>query len=201
MTAATALDVTLIAVDSRRDAAVLQSWLSHPHSAFWGMADLDVDAVARYLGDVVAHPAQSGWLGLVDGEPAFYAETYDPARVLLDGIHDALPGDLGMHVLISPPLGEPRHGLTDAVFAAVMAWCFDELRAARVVVEPDVFNDRIRLKNLRAGFTELREVTVDDGGHSKTAVLSVCPRAAFAASELARSLPRPFSPAPIEGHA
>lgn len=186
MTTATALSVALTAADPQRDAPLLQHWLADPHAEFWGMGDLDVAAVEEYLGAIAAHSAQDAWLGLVNGIPAFYAETYDPARVLLAGIHDALPGDLGMHVLISPPGGDRRHGFTDAVFAAVMAWCFDEQGAERVVVEPDVHNDRIRRKNLRAGFTELREATVDDGGHTKTAMLSVCTRADFTASDIAR---------------
>lgn len=187
MTLATPLSIALTAADPQRDAPLLQHWLADPHAAFWGMADLDAAAVEEYLDGIVAHPGQDAWLGLVNGIPAFYAETYDPARVLLVGTHDALPGDLGMHVLIASPGGDPRHGFTDAVFAGVMEWCFDELGAARVVVEPDVRNDRIRRKNLRAGFTELREVTVDDGGHTKTAMLSVCTRAAFAASDIAHA--------------
>ncbi|WP_217182714.1 GNAT family N-acetyltransferase [Streptomyces sp. AC495_CC817] len=185
MTAAP-IDIDIVPADPPRDAAVLQSWLSHPHSAFWGMTALGVAEVEAYLSSIAEAPEQQSWLGLVDGAPAFYAETYDPARVLLTEVHSAEPGDLGMHVLISPPGRSPRHGLTDAVFAAVMHWCFDELGAERVVVEPDVRNDRIRAKNVRAGFQELAEVAIDDGGHVKAAMLSVCTRAAFTASALVR---------------
>ncbi|MEV4687995.1 GNAT family N-acetyltransferase [Microbacterium sp. LWH3-1.2] len=176
---------SIVAADPQRDALVLQRWLADPHAAYWDMGDLDVDAVRVYLAGVAADPHQQAWLGLVDGVPTFFAETYDPAQVLLRGIHDPLPGDLGMHVLVAPPVGESRHGLTDAVFAAVMTWCFDELGAQRVVVEPDARNDRIRRKNLRAGFTELRCICIDQGGHAKTAVLSVCTRDDYARSELA----------------
>jgi hypothetical protein len=198
MTILTFLDspaIAIVAADPRRDAATVQRWLGDPHSAYWGMADLDVDTVGDYLASVVTDPHQDAWIGLVDGIATFFAETYDPARVLLPGIHDPLPGDLGMHVLIAPPHGHRRHGLTDAVFAAVMTWCLDELGALRVVVEPDVRNQAIRRKNLRAGFTELREVTVRDGGDTKTAMLSVCTRAGFAASDLAALSPaRPAAP-------
>ena len=179
------LATSIVPADPQRDALVLQPWLADPHAAFWGMGDLDVDAVRDYLASVVTDPRQDAWLGLVDGVPTFFAETYDPAQVLLRGIHDALPGDLGMHVLIAPPGGEPRHGLTDAVFAAVMTWCFDVLGAQRVVVEPDARNHRIRRKNLRAGFTELRYVAIHEGDHAKSAVLSVCTRDDYARSELA----------------
>lgn len=186
MTTTTGLDTSITAASPKRDAALLHRWLADPHSAYWGMTDLDLAAVESYLAALDADPAQQPWLGLVDGAPMFYAETYDPARVLLTGIHDAVPGDIGMHVLVSPPGGTHRHGLTDAVFAAVMRWCFDELGAARVVVEPDAGNARIRAKNVRAGFEELREVVIDEGDHLKTAMLSVCTRAGFANSELVR---------------
>jgi len=189
MTAAAILPaIAIAAADPGRDAPVLQRWLADPHAAFWGMGDLDVDAVRDYLAAVGADPHQDAWLGVVDGAPAFFAETYDPAQVLLRGIHDPLPGDLGMHVLIAPPEGEPRHGLTDAVFAAVMDWCFAQLGAQRVVVEPDARNDRIRRKNLRAGFTELRYVSLEEGDHTKTAVLSVCTRDDHRRSELTTAL-------------
>lgn len=184
--------ILLRAADPQRDAAILQQWLADPHAAFWGMADLDVAGVRAYLERIDADPAQQAWLGSVGDAPAFFAETYDPARVLLRGIHDSLPGDLGMHVLIAPPGGRPRHGFTDAVFAAVMAWCFDRLGAERVVVEPDERNDRIRRKNIRAGFTELRRAEVEDGGVTKTAVLSVCTREDHDRSELVAAL-RGFS--------
>jgi len=187
MTTLTGLDIALVPADPRRDAATLQRWLADPHAAFWGMGDLDVAAVADYVASVVTHRDQDAWLGLVEGVPTFFAETYDPARVLLTDVHDALPGDLGMHVLIAPPSGHPRHGLTDAVFAAVMSWCFDELDAQRVVVEPDVRNAAIRRKNLRAGFTELDVVLVAEGESVKSAMLSVCSREQFAGSELAHT--------------
>lgn len=185
MTAAPSPVISIVRADAQRDAGALQQWLAHPHAAFWGMGDLGVDEVRDYLAAMAADPRQDAWLGAVDGTPTFFAETYDPAHVLLRGIHEAIPGDLGMHVLVAPPTDRPRHGLTDAIFAAVMAWCFDELGARRVVVEPDARNDRIRRKNLRAGFTELRYVSIDEGDHTKTAVLSVCTAHDHRRSELA----------------
>jgi RimJ/RimL family protein N-acetyltransferase len=185
-TVATGFDVTLVGVDPRRDAAAVHAWLADPHASFWGMGHLTEDEVVEYLADVVTHAHQDAWLGLVDGRAAFFAETYDPAHVLLAGIHDAAEGDLGMHILIAPPVGHPQHGLTDAVFAAVMQWCFSSLGAQRVVVEPDIRNDRIALKNARAGFRVLREVDVPDGDGVKRAALSICSRADFAASPLGK---------------
>lgn len=186
MTLATAFDITLIAADPRRDAAVIRGWLADPHAAFWGMAHLGEDEVEEYLAEVVTHPHQDSWLGLVNGRATFLTETYDPRHVLLPGVHEAEEGDLGMHVLIAPPHGHPQHGLTDEVFAAVMRWCFFTLGALRVVVEPDVRNERIARKNARAGFRVVREVAVPDGDGIKRAALSLCTRDDFAASPLGR---------------
>lgn len=180
----TRLRTDLRAIDPARDAAQIQRWLADPRSAFWRMGHLDIDQVRDYLAGVVADPDQDGWLGLVDGRPAFYAETYDPSLVLLVDRYDGRPGDLGMHVLIAPPDGPAVHGFTGLVFAAVMRWCFQRLSAERVVVEPDVENTKIIAMNARAGFRVLREIDVVDGDHAKRAALSVCTRADFDRSEL-----------------
>ncbi|MGH1563268.1 GNAT family N-acetyltransferase [Mumia sp. DW29H23] len=163
-----------------RDAARVQRWLADPHAAFWQMGGLDVAQVEAYLEGVDGDPYQDAWLGSVDGTPTFFAETYDPAHVLLTEVYGAQPGDLGMHVLVAAPGERRRHGLTDAVMTAVMRLCFDALGAERVVVEPDVRNDAIARKNADAGFSVLRDVPLGD----KVARLSVCTRVDFARSRL-----------------
>ncbi|QCR45150.1 siderophore synthetase [Curtobacterium sp. SGAir0471] len=162
-------------VDPDRDAAVVQSWLAHPASSWWGMPDHDVDAVRSYLRSVQDDPGQSGWLLRRRGEPIAYAETYDPAVVLLTDVWDAEQGDVGMHLLVAPPpaagssAGGRVHGLTSAVMRAVVEHCRDALGARRVVVEPDVRNTAVQRKNAEVGFRVLREADVD----GKRALFSV----------------------------
>lgn len=185
-------EITLEPVVPVRDAELIQGWLAHPAASYWKMGGLTVDEVREYLAAVQAGPYEDAWLGRLDGEPVFLTETYDPARVLLPGIHDARPGDLGMHLLVAPPT-TPRHGLTDAVMTAVMRFCLTDdgegagaggRGATRVVVEPDVGNRKIAAKNAAAGFRVLREVDLGRGAHAKRAALSVATRADFAASAL-----------------
>ncbi|WP_402461972.1 GNAT family N-acetyltransferase [Isoptericola aurantiacus] len=211
LTVATRLgELTFSPVVPGRDAATVQAWLTHPASSAWHMTGLDVDAVRDYLAAVVADDAQDGWLGRLAGEPVVYTETYDPARVLLTDVHDALPGDVGMHLLVAPAPADPaarRPGLTDAVMAAVVRFCLADAAAggrggARVVVEPDVHNAPIAAKNAAAGFRVLREVEVVDDGHAKTAALSVCTREDFAASPLGPGVdPAPHLRADLAEHA
>src|SRR5690606_22197376 len=109
-----------------------------------------------YLDSVDASEHEQGWIGARDGTPLVYVETYDPAQLLPDGLLAPEPGDLGMHLLIAPPAGEPAHGLTAAVMGEVVSWCLHERGAARVVVEPDERNRAVLAKNAAAGFRVLQ---------------------------------------------
>lgn len=156
------------------DAPLLQSWLSHPKSAFWMMTDLDVDEVAGYFRGVADDPAQQALLGLRDGRPAFLMERYDPAHSELAAVYDVADGDVGMHFLV-PPTDEPVHGFTRSVITAVMAHLFDDPRTRRVVVEPDDRNTAVHALNAHVGFVEDRVVPLE----GKKGLLSFCTREQF----------------------
>ncbi|GAA4736473.1 hypothetical protein GCM10023216_32190 [Isoptericola chiayiensis] len=203
-------ELTLSPVDPDADAATVQGWLAHPASSAWHMGGLGVDEVRAYLAGLVADDAQDGWLVRLDDAAVAYVETYDPARVLLTEVHDALPGDVGMHLLVAPAPVDPaerRPGLTDAIMSAVVRCCLTDVAeggrgGARVVVEPDVTGAKIAAKNAAAGFRVLGEVEVTDGGHTKTAALSVCTRDDFAASPLGAGVdPAPHLRGDLAEHA
>jgi siderophore synthetase component/RimJ/RimL family protein N-acetyltransferase len=177
--------ITLEPLDLEQHLARLHAWVTHPRSVYWMMQGASVADVAEEYTRINNDPHHHAWLGRVDGTPAFLAETYDPAHSELAGLADLAPGDLGMHVLIAPA-DQPRSGFTGAVFAAVMDFCFRQDGVERVVVEPDVGNDKIRAKNIAAGFEEVREIPLT----GKTAMLSVCPRAAWESSALGPGLGR-----------
>jgi len=171
--------VTLEPLDLDTHLGTLHRWVTHPRSVFWGMQGASPTEVAAEYARIAADPHHHAHLGRVDGEPAFLAETYDPAHSELAGLPELAPGDLGMHVLVGPPAA-PRPGFTHAVFRAVMEHCFRDPEVWRVVVEPDVRNDKIARLNADAGFVVSRHVDLP----AKTAAISFCTRAAFAASDL-----------------
>ncbi len=173
--------ITIEPLDIDRDGDLLHGWVTHPRSVFWGMQGVTVEDVCHAYAAIVADPHHDAWLGRVDGAPAFLAETYDPEHSELDGAYDWRPGDIGMHVLVAPT-SRPRGGFTSAVFRTVMELCLDDPRRHRVVVEPDVRNDRIAALNASAGFHVIGEVHLA----GKVAALSVCTRDDFEASRLVR---------------
>ncbi len=172
------MKLTIEPLDVIRDARLLHAWVTHPRSVFWMMQDATLDDVRREYGDIAANPHHHAFLGRVDGRPAFLVETYDPAYSPLANLPELRPGDLGMHVLVEPPDGDPVPGFTAQVFAAVMEHCFADQGVRRVVVEPDARNAAIRQKNVDAGFVELGEVALP----GKTALLSICTREAYDAA-------------------
>lgn len=165
---------------------LLHSWVTHPRSVYWQMLDATPSDVADEYARIASTPGHEAHLGRVDGAPAFLVETYDPQVSPLAGVDDLAdllrPGDLGMHVLVAPPSGDPVPGFTRDVMAAVVRLCFARPDVLRVVVEPDVGNTRIAVLNAAAGFEVLREVELP----GKRAAFSACSRAAFAKSDLAR---------------
>lgn len=171
--------VTLEPLDVGAHLDRLHAWVTHPRSAFWMMQGATRDEVATAYREIDAHSHHRAWLGRVDGEPAFLAETYDPAlapEVGLAGLPELRPGDLGMHVLVAPT-DRPVAGFTRRVFAAVLEHCFADPAVRRVVVEPDVRNQRIAVLNREAGFVVERVVDLP----GKQAALSSCTREAWEA--------------------
>ena len=178
------MDLTFTPLDPAAHAELLHGWLTTDRARFWGMTAHSPAQVRAYLERVDASADEQGWIGSRAGTPLVYVETYDPARLFPDGLLAPEPGDLGMHLLIAPPAGEPAHGLTAAVMGEVVSWCLHERGAARVVVEPDERNRAVLAKNAAAGFRVLQHVEIPDGEGTKRAALSVCTQADFAASPL-----------------
>ena len=168
---------TLEPLDVDAHSELLHDWVTHPRSVYWGMQGATVDAVRKAYAEIEVDPHHHAWLGRRGGEPVFLAETYDPAHSELAGHYPVAAGDVGMHVLVAPPApGAPvRHGLTSGVMRAVMSFIFDDLRALRVVVEPDERNEAIARKNAEVGFVEQGRVRLA----AKVARLSFCTRAAY----------------------
>lgn len=159
------------------DIPTVHDWVSRPYARYWGMTDDSPEQVVANYREIIQPPRSNAYLGLREGEPAFLMEWYLPAFDRIGEYYPVQPGDHGMHILVAPPRRRIR-GFTWAVFRTVMAFMFEDPEVRRVVVEPDVRNDRIHALNRRAGFVYAHTVELPE----KTAWLAFCTRADFAAA-------------------
>jgi acetyl CoA:N6-hydroxylysine acetyl transferase len=134
--------MTLIALrplDPEGDLALLHGWMQQPHVAPWWALDGPVERVVEHLR---AQPHVESWIGIEDGGPFAYVETYNVADDPLHAHYPARPGDRGFHLLVGPPelLGS---GAARRLVRHVLALLLADEEATRVVCEPDVRNLRM----------------------------------------------------------
>ncbi|MGW7684495.1 GNAT family N-acetyltransferase [Kribbella sp. NPDC054772] len=157
------------------DVVTLHDWVTQPYAQYWGLLTASVaDVHAEYL-RIEQSPHHHAYLGEHDGRPAFLMERYEPAYDAIGQVYDVAPGDIGMHVLVGPPV-IPIAGFTGGVFETIMDSLFSDPLVDRVVVEPDVRNGKIQALNERMGFRKHSVVQLPD----KQAWLSFCTRDQYA---------------------
>ncbi|MFJ4716384.1 GNAT family N-acetyltransferase [Streptomyces sp. NPDC088785] len=146
--------VRILALDAARDADVVHGWVSEERAVFWGMTGLTRDQVA----DVYAHMAtldtHHAFLVLKDGTPVALLQTYEPEADRVSECYDVEPGDIGIHLLLAPAdAAGSRAGWTAALTRALLRYVLGLPGRSRIVVDPDVRNDKAVQRFLRLGFT------------------------------------------------
>ncbi|MFF4473877.1 GNAT family N-acetyltransferase [Streptomyces sp. NPDC001599] len=146
--------VRVLPLDPAADAAVVHAWVSEDRAAFWGMNDLTRDQVAAVYAHMSTLDTHHAFLVVKDDEPAALLQTYDPAADRVSECYAAEPGDIGVHLLLAPAGTEgARPGWTGALSGALMAYVLLGLDRTRIVVDPDVANEKAIARFLKQGFT------------------------------------------------
>ncbi|WP_019106390.1 GNAT family N-acetyltransferase [Pantoea ananatis] len=153
------------------DVRLIHRWVTRDYARFWGMQDHAPEQVAEFYQQLTAKDPHAALIGCCDGEPAFLIECYRASEDEVGRHYPAQPDDYGMHILIAPAV-TPVSQFSWQVFSTVMDYMFSRPEVNRVVVEPDVRNDKIHRLNKRAGFRYQHTI---DMGH-KTAWLAFCQR-------------------------
>ncbi|MBM0274592.1 GNAT family N-acetyltransferase [Micromonospora tarensis] len=169
-------DLSLLTVDPDRHAALLHDWVTRPRNSFWGMGAHTLDQVREIYAFVDSLPTHHAYLIELDGEPVGLFQSYQPEADPVGERYQVQPGDVGMHLLLSPDRRLAR-GLTNVVGPALVRFLFRDPAARRIVVEPDVRN-HLALRRLEIeGFTFASEIDMPD----KRAQLAFLTRARFTA--------------------
>ncbi|MEU4919946.1 GNAT family N-acetyltransferase [Streptomyces parvus] len=168
--------VRLVPVDPAADAELLHGWVTQERARSWGMADHTREQVREIYEFVDSLPTHHAYLALRDGVPAALFQTYEPDADPVGECYDVQPGDFGVHLLIAPAEGEGTvKGYTDALLTAFIAHVFSDPAHVRVVVEPDVRNEKAIARMVRIGFELGPEIRKPE----KTARLAFLTRAAL----------------------
>lgn len=157
-------------LDLEKDAPMLLEWVTSPHAQYWGMLESNLEQVKTVYQQLLDAADYKIYVGEVCQEPTFLMESYNPKEDAIGGHYEVQEGDRGMHVLIKAPKQQVIPGFTWHVFTSIMDFLFQDEAHKRIVVEPDVNNDKIHVLNKRAGFVYQKEVMLP----SKKAFLAFC---------------------------
>lgn len=151
------------------DASLVHGWVTQDYARFWGMQNHSLQQVADFYQKLTADNPKAALIGCCEGHPVFLMEFYQATHDDVGKFFPAQDGDYGMHILIAPA-DKPVRRFSWQVFTVVMDYMFSLPEVQRIVVEPDVRNDKIHPLNKRAGFRYQHTI---DMGH-KTAWLAFC---------------------------
>ncbi|MGC9380244.1 GNAT family N-acetyltransferase [Streptomyces sp. MH13] len=146
--------VRVLPLDAAADAAVIHGWVSEERAAFWGMNGLTRDQVAGIYAHMDTLDTHHAFLVVKDDAPVAVFQTYDPEADRVSECYDAEPGDIGVHLLLAPAGTEgARPGWTAALSGCLVAYVLLGLDRKRIVVDPDVGNEKAIARFLKQGFT------------------------------------------------
>lgn len=150
-------------LDAEGDADVVHGWVSEERAVFWGMNGLTRKQVAELYAQMAGLDTHHAFLVELDGTPVAVLQTYEPSEDRVSECYDVEPGDIGVHVLLAPAgEGGARPGWSSALMGAFVSYVLLGLDRRRVVVDPDVRNEKAVARFLGEGFEAGPVVTLPE---------------------------------------
>jgi len=155
--------VRIRVLDAKADAGLVHGWVSEERAAFWGMNGLTEDQVAEIYAHMDTLDTHHAYLLEKDGEPVGLLQTYEPEADRVSECYAVEPGDIGVHLLLAPAGSDgARAGWSSALLGAVASYVLVGLDRRRVVVDPDVRNEKAIARFLRQGFVAGERVVLPE---------------------------------------
>ncbi|MFJ9545244.1 GNAT family N-acetyltransferase [Streptomyces erythrochromogenes] len=154
--------VTITPVDPAADAGLIHGWVTQERARFWGMGEASRELVQEIYEDVDRRTTHHAFIVAREGEPVALFQTYECAEDRVSECYDALPGDVGVHLLISPGEGDPQPGFSANLMDAFFSFVFSDPAVRRVVAEPDARNTKAVARLERTGFVLGPEVVLPE---------------------------------------
>jgi len=144
--------IEVSALDPVADLDVIHRWVTAPTARFWGLGDLDREELRDLYAYVDGLSTHHAFLIRRDGLPIVLLQTYEPENDPLGAVYSTQPGDVGIHFLLGDR-GAPALGFTTRVGHAIARFLFSQPAVDRIVIEPDVGNDRAVARARLFGFS------------------------------------------------
>lgn len=145
--------VRVLPLDAEADAAVIHRWVSEDRAVFWGMNGLTEQQVAGIYAHMATLDTHHAHLVVRDGAPVALLQTYEPEADRVSECYEVRPGDIGVHLLLAPAgPGGGQPGWTARLVAVVAGYVLLGLGRRRVVVDPDVRNEKAVDRFFKLGF-------------------------------------------------
>ena len=161
-------------VNLEQDLPLIHTWMNQPHVIpFWNLG-LPIDEMQKHLKRAIADSHHTLYIGMLNGTPMSYWESYWAADDIVAQHYVAHPADQGIHLLIGEPefLGK---GYALPLLQAMTQFQFQHSETQKIVAEPDIRNQKMIRVFERCGFAFQQEITLPD----KTSALLFCDRAQF----------------------
>ncbi|WP_433586041.1 GNAT family N-acetyltransferase [Microbacterium hydrocarbonoxydans] len=138
-------------LDPVGDLDLLHEWVTRPSSRFWGLAELSREELRDLYLFVDGLPSHHAFLVRRDGRPIVLLQTYEPENDPLGEVYDVQPGDVGLHFFLGDR-GDPVRHFSWHVTDVIAAFLFSRPEVDRLVIEPDVRNERAVARAVKSGF-------------------------------------------------
>lgn len=138
-------------LDPVSDLDLLHEWVTRPSSQFWGLAELSREELRDLYLFVDGLPSHHAFLVRRDGLPIVLLQTYEPENDPLGEVYDVQPGDAGLHFFLGDR-GDPVRHFSWHVTDVIAAFLFSRPEVDRLVIEPDVRNERAVARAVKSGF-------------------------------------------------
>ncbi len=163
--------ITLRPIQLDTDIDFLYDWVSQPYAKYWGMLEQSKEEVKAAYQDLETNVHHHALIGELNKKPIFLTEKYRASNDAIAEHYSAKDDDYGMHILVAP-VQKKIPQFTWHVFSFIMDYFFSLPEINRVVVEPDVNNEKIHILNKKAGFVYQKNIELSH----KTAALAFCTR-------------------------
>jgi hypothetical protein len=155
---------------------LIHDWVTREYAKYWGMQGKSMEEVEAAYVKILEH--SQVFMGFHNDKPAFLLERYWAMEDQVGKYYDVQLGDYGMHILVAPA-DQRIPNFTWHVFTVIMEFMFSDARVKRIVVEPDVKNEKIHILNKRAGFEYQQIIELPN----KRAYLGFCTRERYHATD------------------